>query len=147
MFQAHVDSCSVSLLLCGFPGGVLGPAIVQAFTSSEACIKLLILWLRGSHLSHHPLVEKSMDFDVHIYIRKSWLCSEHNLSVFSVLVKGTVCSCTCNWGSFIRQCWVFYVWSNLSWTLLFIMSLYSKVDSGSFAGQKSQGWSHPFFHT
>lgn len=62
------------------------------------------------------------------YIKKSWLCLECHFSVFSVLVNSTVCSCTCNWGSFIRQCWVFYVWSNLSQTLLFIKSL-------SFQGQ------------
>ena len=37
----------VALLLCGFPGGVLGPATAHAFSSFGACTKLLLVWLRG----------------------------------------------------------------------------------------------------
>ena len=42
----------VALLLCGFPGGVLGPATAHAFTSFGACTTLLLVWLRGCRV--HP---------------------------------------------------------------------------------------------
>lgn len=50
-----VDAHWVALFLCGFLERVLNLAMAQAFTSIEACTKLLLVWLTGQvYLSQKP---------------------------------------------------------------------------------------------